>query len=56
LHRVEEFGYPLYMGDKELGDDGMKRITNERTVVKEGTATRYCPLPIVDVRIYDGSG
>lgn len=49
-------GYPLCMAGKQLGDNGMKRITEERTVVKEGTAAGYCPLPIVDVRIYNGSG
>jgi hypothetical protein len=49
-------GYPFCMGGKELCDNGMKRITKERTVFKEGTAAAYCPLAIVDVRIYDGSG
>jgi hypothetical protein len=44
------------MAGKEVGDNGMKRIAQERAVVKEGTAAGYCPLPIVDVRIYDGSG
>jgi hypothetical protein len=39
------------MGHKELSDDGMERITEERTVLKESTTARYYPLPIIGVRV-----
>jgi hypothetical protein len=50
-------GYPLCMLQKELGDDRVKRISEGRAVVEEGTTAAYCLLPIIlECRVYDKSG